>query len=174
MYKRSSLKLSKTQMVIAAIVVVVAILIFKRLRTSPEGFGFSDLNPVKVFAPAVDWTKDAAKSTADWTEGAANSTADWSGSAYSWTKDQVSNGRCTVSKMACSTLFDESAIANGGACEKAAAEWVTTCEAAGGGPEDPFADVCAASAFPVEKACSAAMNAGGAFGEKECISVVGC
>ena len=158
MYKRRSMMISKTQMIIAAVVVFVAIFIFKKLKTKREGFGWSDLNPVKVFKPVVTGGGYVLDKTKDGVD-----------AAYNYAKQ---NGKCAVVGAGCGALF------KGGlgdrACSEVAAEWAATCEVAGGGPEDPFADTCAAGAVPLELACSKAMSVGTQFGVDQCKAAIGC
>jgi len=76
--------------------------------------------------------------------------------------------------LACSKLFAK-AVTSVVGCTLDDAAVVAACEIAGIGPEDPFADACAAIlGITVEAGCVAMVNEGGAFTAAKCKSVAGC
>ena len=76
---------------------------------------------------------------------------------------------CCIIDGACSGVIGQSA-----GCAVIDTEWVALCEAAGGGPEDPLADACAAMAVPVALACSSAVSTSIGFQLSDCKKAAGC
>ena len=76
---------------------------------------------------------------------------------------------CCIIDGACSGIIGQSA-----GCGAIDTEWVALCEAAGGGPEDPLADACAAMAVPVGYACSSAVSTSNGFQLSDCKKAAGC
>jgi len=81
---------------------------------------------------------------------------------------------CSVERGACKIVFAVAVNSIAG-CSAAAAEGAGTCEVVGGGPEDPFSDICAAAfSGTIFVACKAAVHEGASFGSCQCIKAVKC
>jgi len=81
---------------------------------------------------------------------------------------------CFVIKKACNVIAGK-AISSIVECQELVAEAAGICEAVGLGPEDPFADICAATIGTlIETACVAAVKEGKQFGANECIAAANC
>jgi hypothetical protein len=75
----------------------------------------------------------------------------------------------------CKKILPKAAEEGNNLCKKFGDEAVGVCEAAGLGPEDPFADVCAAAVkVTVTKACEKALKALGKYTNEMCNGDMGC
>jgi len=81
------------------------------------------------------------------------------------------NPKCCIVDGVCELAGKLLTVGGGIGCSQLAEEWATICELAGGGPEDPFADECAAMAIPLIGVCAASQ--GVAF-EPACKAMANC
>jgi len=82
---------------------------------------------------------------------------------------------CSTLDSACGAVFNAEtvAITSFTGCTLSAAGIAAACELAGLGPEDPFADACAAAlGFAFETGCLVTVGVGGVFGKATCSKVV--
>ena len=84
------------------------------------------------------------------------------------------NPFCCMVKDACNALLSVPIIDTDG-CDLLTGQIDAVCEIAGGGPEEPLSDICAATVSgAIPNACSIAINKVGSFGVDKCISALNC